>query len=366
MATVRSILQAMESLAPRSGAFEWDKVGLQFGDPEQIVDRAVVSLDRSLAAIDFAAANKAQLLLSHHPLIFQPLESITTSTYEGRAILKLAENKISFIAAHTNWDAAKGGINDVLAQLLDLKEVKPFGSCVQTPMLKLLTFVPAEHADAVIDACARAGAGQIGDYTRCAFMSPGNGTFEAPSDANPTVGEAGERTTVSEVRIEMVCPGDRSSTVEAALRQAHPYEEPPCDWHVLKPLQVHPMGRVGTLPEPIDLKGFSELVEHRLNTKTLAWGAPEASIRKVAVVGGSADSEWRNAQDAGADLLVTGEVKQHIALEAAESGFAILAAGHYATEQPGCKALCRAVQELVLDVDWLLFEPEPGYAGRPF
>ncbi|HJP84062.1 MAG TPA: Nif3-like dinuclear metal center hexameric protein [Fimbriimonadaceae bacterium] len=365
MATVRSILQALESLAPTASAFEWDKVGLQFGDPDQDIARAVISLDRSLASIDFAATNHAHLLLSHHPLIFQPLDSITTNTHEGRALLKLAEYKMSFIAAHTNWDAAKGGINDALAHMLDLQDVNPFGSCAQTPMLKLLTFVPAENADAVVDACARAGAGQIGDYTRCAFMSPGNGTFEAPSDANPTVGEAGERTTVSEVRVEMVCPANRSTSVEAALRQAHPYEEPPCDWHVLKPLKVHPMGRVGNLPQPQDLTTFTAFVESKLNTKALAWGAPKAPIRTVAAVGGSADSEWRNAQAAGADVLVTGEVKQHIALEAAESGFAIIAAGHYATEQPGCAALQSEMQKAVSDVEWLLFEPGPGIAGRP-
>jgi putative NIF3 family GTP cyclohydrolase 1 type 2 len=86
----------------------------------------------------------------------------------------------------------------------------------------------------------------------------------------------------------------------------------------------------------------------------------------VAVVGGAADGEWKAAQRAGASVLVTGEVKQHVALEASESGFAIIAAGHYATEQPGCSALRDRMATAMDGVDWALFEPEPGSAGRPF
>ncbi|HWA82839.1 MAG TPA: Nif3-like dinuclear metal center hexameric protein, partial [Fimbriimonadaceae bacterium] len=95
------------------------------------------------------------------------------------------------------------------------------------------------------------------------------------------------------------------------------------------------------------------------------WGKPDRPIKKLAVVGGAADSEWRDARQAGADAFLTGEVKQHVGLEVVEEGFAIIASGHYATEHPGCRALRDRLAEAMPDVEWLLYEPEPGLAGRP-
>ena len=89
-------------------------------------------------------------------------------------------------------------------------------------------------------------------------------------------------------------------------------------------------------------------------------------VRKVAIVGGAADGEWMAAQRAGADVFVTGEVKQHVGLEASESGLPILAAGHFATEHPGAAVLADRMRDLVPEVEWIVFEPAPGLHGRPF
>ena len=88
-------------------------------------------------------------------------------------------------------------------------------------------------------------------------------------------------------------------------------------------------------------------------------------ITRVAVCGGAADGEWRDAQRQGADVFVTGEVKQHISLEASESGMAIIAAGHYATEQPGVVELSRRMGEEIPSIVWKVYEPPAGFAGRP-
>jgi putative NIF3 family GTP cyclohydrolase 1 type 2 len=163
----------------------------------------------------------------------------------------------------------------------------------------------------------------------------------------------------------MILPEEREAAVTRALRQAHPYEEPAYDMVPMLPAREQPMGRVGLLPEPMRLEEFARLVDGRLDTRSWAWGDPGKRIRRVAVVGGAADSEWIAAQRADADVLVTGEVKQHVALEASESGMCLLASGHYATEQPGVLALRERLAEAVPDVEWSAFVPEPGRAGRP-
>jgi dinuclear metal center YbgI/SA1388 family protein len=366
MPTVNDLLDALEAIAPKRFAFPWDKIGLQVGDATAEVRRAAVSLDRSLGAFQFAKENDCQVLLSHHPLIFEPIAQVTPETLEGKTVIELLSAGISFIAAHTNWDAAPGGINDVLAAKLDLSHVNSFGSSSFAPAYKLVAYCPESDVDSIVDACSRAGAGQIGNYERCAFCSDGVGTFGAGLTAQPAVGNAGERSIVDEIRVEMFCFGHLRQGVEAALRQAHPYEEPAFDFIPLDESATQKMGRIGDLPKQMALDRFEVFVERSLDTKCWTWGAADALISRVAVVGGAADSEWRAAQEAGADVLVTGEVKQHIALEASAAGFAIIAAGHYATEHPGAVELANRMRVGLPGVEWLVFEPSPGTNGRPY
>jgi dinuclear metal center YbgI/SA1388 family protein len=366
MAQVRHAIEAIERVAPKRFAFPFDKVGLQVGDPNAELQRAVVSLDRSLGAVAFAREVDAQLLVAHHPLIFEPLASVMRTTHVGRTVLELARNGIAFSAAHTNWDSARGGINDALAALLRLKDVEEFGSAAPVARLKLVVMCPASATRAVIDAASQAGAGLIGEYARCAFFQSGSGTFFGSGSSKPSVGKPEQVETVEETRIEMVLPEASAAAVARAVALAHPYEEPAYDFFALAPHSEQPAGRIGLLPEPLSL---TQLVKHAnasLDTASWAWGDPEMVIRKLAVVGGAADSEWRNAKDAGADAFLTGEVKQHVALEAAEEGFAVLACGHYATEHPGCAVLRDRLALELPEVDWQLFVPGYGASGRPF
>lgn len=365
MPTVSDVLAALEEIAPTRYAFGFDKVGLQVGDPKQQVQRAVVSFDRSLAAAKYASATGAQLLVAHHPLLWDPLKRVVTGDHIGDTVRELVKGDVSFIAAHTNWDAAPGGINDTLARLLRFKDIKPFGEAGTTPRLKLIMFVPEDEAQKLIDAASEAGAGVIGMYTRCAYMSPGVGTFYSPPGTNPTVGEVGEIEQASEMRIEMVLPERLCGAVTRAIVANHPYEEPAYDFVRLTDGEEMPIGRVGTLEPGKNLRDFQDYVDVKLDTRSWTWGNQNALISKVAVVGGAADDHWRAARAAGADVLITGEVKQHVALEACEAGFAVMAAGHYATENPGARALLDRLAERMPDIDWSFFDPEPGYSGRP-
>ncbi len=363
---VQDILAALAEVAPERFAFARDKIGLQVGDPQAKIERAVVSLDRSLAAVEHARAEGAQLLLSHHPLLYHPLERLTTHDHASRTALALARHGIAFIAAHTNWDAALGGVNDALAALLRLTDVSPVGDARSESQYKVVAHAPKDATQRIIDAASAAGAGVIGAYHRCAFVVPGVGTFLPGEDANPTIGRRGASETVDEDRIEMDCPGRLRNVVASAVRNAHPYETPAIDFLVLPDEATMPTGRIGTLPEPTTLRAFAAEVDRVLATRSLTWGDPERTIQRVAVVGGAADSQWSHARAAGADCLVTGEVAQHVALEASEEGFALLCSGHYATEQPGVVALAERMRERVPGVEWAVFEPKPGFAGRPF
>lgn len=361
---LREVLAVLEQVAPVRYAFSFDKVGLQVGDPEAEVSRVIVSLDRSRSAVAFAREQGAQLLLAHHPLLFSPLREVVASDHVGRTVLDLAAANIAFVAAHTNWDSARGGVNDALAERLGLRETKPFGFAAEVEQLKLVFFAPSDAVDRLIDALSEVGAGVIGAYRRCAFLSDGNGTYIGGEGTDPTVGEPGKIEVTDERRVEMVLRRDQKRIVERTLRENHPYEEPAYDLLLSPPVPEQPAGRIGVV-EGTTLAAFAAQIETILTTRAWAWGDPQKKIRKVAVVGGAADGEWIAAQRAGADVLVTGEVKQHVALEAAESGFALVAAGHYATEQPGVAALRDRMAVRCPQIDWRLFTPEPGRAGRP-
>ena len=123
MVTVADILHYMETLAPRSMKMDWDNVGLLCGSKSKPVTKILVALDPFEHVCQEAAAWGAELIITHHPLIFQAMKSITDETSIGRGIMTLLRNDISAINAHTNLDQAPGGVNDVLAQTLGLQNI---------------------------------------------------------------------------------------------------------------------------------------------------------------------------------------------------------------------------------------------------
>lgn len=365
MLTVADVLAAVESIAPARWAFPNDKVGLQIGDPAAPVTRAAFSLDSSLAAARYAAENRCQLLVAHHPLLYHPLENLRPGNHDQNTALELIKNSTAFIAAHTNWDAAPGGINDTLADRLNLTEIHSFGYANPQPQAKLVVFTPESALQPLLTALAEAGAGQIGDYTRCAFFQEGTGTFIPGPTTNPTTGRRGVVETTREVRVEMVVPLDRLPQIRHTIQAHHPYEEPAYDVVLLQDDPGQPAGRLGTLPQPLAPAALQTLVDAKLGCRSQMW-LPESSgpIANLAVVGGAAAGEWKAAQKAGAQAFLTGEVPQHIALEAAEAGLVIFAAGHYHTEHPGVVALAKQIRTLT-NLDALVYEPDPGQNGRP-
>lgn len=124
MATVADILQFVETLAPKAMKMDWDNVGLLCGSKNAPVTKILVALDPFEQVCQEAADMGAELIVTHHPLIFRPLPNVTDGTSIGRAIMTLCRHGISAINAHTNLDCAPGGVNDVLAATLGLTDVQ--------------------------------------------------------------------------------------------------------------------------------------------------------------------------------------------------------------------------------------------------
>ena len=128
MAKAKDILQFIETIAPTHLKMDWDNVGLLCGRGDQEVRTILVALDPFPHVCDEAVEVGADLLVTHHPLIFEPLKSVTDQTTIGQSIQKLIANNIAAINAHTNLDCAEGGVNDTLAERLGLTDISVIGS----------------------------------------------------------------------------------------------------------------------------------------------------------------------------------------------------------------------------------------------
>lgn len=365
MPTVRDVLTAVELLAPPQYGFSFDHIGLQIGDPNTIVTGITTTLDCTEEAIEFANSTGSNVIVAHHPVIWEPLKAVRSDDPKGALISLLVLSGISVIAAHTNWDCAPGGINDTLAIKLGLNNVIPFGSQSESPAYKLVTYVPPDSATEMIDALTFAGAGKIGLYERCAFFSNGTGTFRGMNGSNPVIGEPHKIQETAESRLEMVVPSTALDRVVSALRSCHPYEEPAYYVVPVKNSNGYPICRIGQLVESMAANHFVKYIDQCLDTKCTSWGNEHSKIKSVAVVGGAADGEWQAAIAAGADAYITGEIKHHVAIEASHEGLLMVQAGHFATEHPGMVAMADKLKSCFDTFGVQSFSPEPGFGGRP-
>lgn len=344
--TCQEIIKELDKLAPPNLAETWDSVGLMVGNPSQEIKNVWTALDVTLPLVEAAVREQVDLIVSHHPLIFKPIKQLDTSTTAGKIIEQLMKANIAVFSAHSNLDSADGGVNDVLAHTLNLQDVRPLTADFTEKLVKLVVFVPATHEQTVYEAVMAAGAGHIGRYSHCAFVTAGTGTFLPLADTHPFIGQHGALTSVKEVRIETILPERILPPVVSAMLAAHPYEEVAYDIYPLKNQgKSTGLGRIGKI-EPVSLQDFIFDVKKQLNINVVnAVGRSEQRIGKVAVCGGSGASLMLQAKASGADVLVTGDVKYHDALEAAAMGIAVIDAGHYATEQPVVAVLASYLKE---------------------
>jgi dinuclear metal center YbgI/SA1388 family protein len=346
-ARLADVIAALEAAYPPALAQEWDAVGLVCGDPADKVSSVLVAVDPVPATVDEALDGGTQLLLTHHPLLLRGVHGVGADTPKGALVHRLVRGGAALFTAHTNADAADPGVSDALARALGLVVEGPLEPAPEAPLDKIVTFIPVGPAiTAVHDALAAAGAGAIGDYSHCSFATAGTGQFKPLPGAHPTIGEVGKLERVAETKLEMVLPRGKRAAVVAALRAAHPYEEPAFDVLELADLpSTRGLGRIGTLPGPEPLHAFADRVAAAL--PATAWGVraagdPDRPMRRVAVCGGAGDSALGAAVAAGVDAYVTADLRHHPASEHLLAGQmnpatpALVDVAHWASEWPRC------------------------------
>jgi dinuclear metal center YbgI/SA1388 family protein len=358
--SVAALLAALAERAPDAKAAAWDPVGLQLGDPSAPVRRAAVCHEATEAIVARLESDPVELLVTYHPLLFEPLRRLVAGANPGGRALRLARAGVAVGVVHTSFDVAPGGASDALAQALGLSEVRGFAPLRGPDSVRLVTFVPVGAADAVLDAVAGAGAGRVGNYTHCSFRSEGVGTFFAARGTAPVAGEGGKLNREPELRLEFVAPRSREDEVVAALIAAHPYEEPAYD--VLdRRGDAALIGRVGAPGPGTTLGMLAERVAGALDCAApRVAGDRTRELHRVAVLPGSGADFTGAAASAGADALVTGDLGHHAAREALDRGLSLIDPGHAATERPGLARLRDWVGSLGIEtVDLAGLDPDP-------
>ncbi len=347
---LRDVVGVLDSLYDPRWAQDWDAVGLVTGDPDQAVRRVLLAVDPVQAVVDEAVAWGADLLVTHHPLLLRGVHSVATTHPKGRAVTALVRAGLALHVAHTNADVADPGVSDALAGTLGLTDLRPLRPEPADPLDAIVTFVPDADAERVVDALAAAGAGRVGDYERCAFTSAGTGTFTPLPGADPAVGSVGQRESVAETRVEMVLARPRRTAVVAALRAAHPYEEPAFDVLELAGLPgSRGPGRVGTWLAGGTLRELAAHVAAVLPPTAhgvRVGGDLDRPARTVAVCGGAGDDLFDAVRSAGADAYVTADLRHHPASEALEHpGTGLVDVSHWASEWPWLPECARLLRE---------------------
>lgn len=244
---IKDFVAAMERIAPPELALPWDNVGLLIGPDHERILRVLVALDCSLAVAREAVERGADLVLTHHPLFFEPVRRILPDDPQTAAAYVLVRNGIGMYAAHTNLDAAAGGVNDALCARLGLTDTEPFGDG---------------------------------------------------------------------------------------------------------------MGRIGSLAQATTLARLAARTGDALGARTAYCGEADARIKRVAVLGGAGADALGQARAAGAEVLITGEIKHHMGYAPEALGVAMIAAGHYETEKVVLEPLIAGLQSVSDDVQYLLAQTD--------
>jgi dinuclear metal center YbgI/SA1388 family protein len=330
---IKELVNFLDRYFPTELQEDYDNSGFQLGDGEQPLKGVLTCVDVTEKVIDEALENGDNFILSHHPLIFAGLKSLTGKNYVERIVMKALRNNISIYSAHTNLDNSAKGVNVKLAEKLGLKDVEILHP-MKDQLIKLVFFVPNADADKVREAVFSAGAGQIGDYDSCSYNLKGQGSFRAGEGTNPYVGEKGELHFEDETRVETIFPKYQKNEVLSALFGAHPYEEVAYDLYPLENLYTEEgAGVVGHLPEAMKEKEFLDFLKNTFDAQGIRHtNFVGNKIQKVAIGGGSGSFLLKDALKANADVLVSADFKYHNFFDA-DGSILIADIGHYESEK---------------------------------
>ncbi len=309
---VQRIVDWIERFAQPQFALPGDKVGLQIGSPSQGVTRVMTTLDLTPEVADEAIAQNCQMIIAHHAVIFRPLDKLRTDEPRGALLQKLLVHNIAVYVPHTAMDVAPDGINENLASLLGIVDPRPLrqlGS-EQRIMLDVTSEepLPLHHIGHDLDEIYEVPCKSLQRY----HLMTSEG---ASRHVGQRLWDMGAR-----------------SVDEILLRTAHH------SWGI---------GRVGWLVEETTLGELAEKIKQVLAVPALRFvGARDSSVSVVAVLCGDGNRFVSDAVRADADVLVTGDVYYHTALEAQQWGIGLIDPGHHATESLVKRLLVEHLREI--------------------
>ena len=330
---VKNIIPILEELAPLGYAEDFDNVGLLVGSPEQEVSGILVCHDALETVVEEAIEQNCNFIVCFHPILFSGLKKITGKNYVERAVIKAIKNDIAIYAIHTALDNHQEGVNKIFCTTLGLEQIRiliPKEQYIQ----KLVTYVPIQHTEKVRQALFAAGAGAIGNYDHCSFISEGKGSFRGNEHSSPVIGQVGVEEIVEEHKVEVTYEKHLQGKVLSALFQAHPYEEVAYEvYNLANTLQNVGMGMIGELKEPMDEIAFLQMVKEKTGTGGIRHSALlNKPIQKVAVLGGSGSFAIKAALQQKADAFITADLKYHQFYES-ENQLVLADIGHFESER---------------------------------
>ena len=330
---IASFIKHLEAFAPPAYQESYDNSGLILGNASWECSGVLCSLDATEAVVMEAVAKGCNLIVAHHPIIFGGLKKITGSDYVENTVIAAIKNDIAIYAIHTNLDNVIAGVNNAMADALQLTDRRVLVSKKNT-LAKLITFIPLNYFEKVEQALFNAGAGNIGNYSEVSFSADGVGAYKANENANPFMGEKGERHKEAERKLEVIISLHSQSKVVKALMEAHPYEEVAYD---IIPLanednQVG-SGLIGNLAKPVSEKELLLMIKDVFGLSTIKHTPLlNKPVQKVALCGGAGSFLIKSAVGAGADFYITGDVKYHEFFDA-NNRLVIADIGHWESEQ---------------------------------
>ena len=330
---ISEVINCLEEFAHLSLQEGYDNAGLLVGSSEDDCTGILTTLDVTEPVIEEAARKNCNLIVAHHPIIFKGLKKINGKNYVERTVIAAIKNNIAVYAIHTNLDNVANGVNQKIAQKLNLRNTKVLVP-KEGALNKLVTFCPKENAEAVRNALFKAGAGTIGKYSECSFNLEGSGTFRAGEGAEPFVGKIGEQHEENETRIEVIFPGYAQNQLIRSLKEAHPYEEVAYDIYALSNRHNDiGSGLVGDFPGPVSeeelLSGLKTAFDLRVIRHT---AFIHKKITKAAICGGAGSFLIPAAKSSGAGVYITSDVKYHEFFDA-DNTILLADIGHFESEQ---------------------------------
>lgn len=329
MYKVKDLYNYIDEIAPFKMSEKWDNSGLIIGNFNKEVSNCVFALDITNKVIDKAIKLKSNLIITHHPVIFNPIKQIPYDSI----VYRLIENNISVISAHTNLDKAEFGISQILAEKLKLNNIKTLDNSYTEKYYKIIVFVPKNYLDNVSNAMSKNGAGKLGNYSECAFASEGIGCFKPNELAKPYIGKANELKLVNEIKLEMICSQSDLTNVINAMIKSHPYESVAYDIFENKAInKKYGFCKMGELPDYMYAKDFALYTKQLIKTPTVRFCEGNKKIKNVALISGGASSMIDIAIKNNADAFITGDIKHDVFINAIEKGITLVDIGHYESE----------------------------------